>query len=338
MDNRKNNRYYSTAERIVRKFFDGPVEREDIELVQGWLVSGDSREEIESALGSVFGKMVFFEKKPRRELIEALPQLRMKAGYSVLKKKTPLHHRLAFKIAAALIPLFMAGAAMLAVYLTDDRTDGAQHTVSLAVSDRVREIVLPDGSTVTLSRGGELAYAEDFGRNRAVELNGEACFRVTKIAGKPFTVKGDAITVTVRGTEFLLRAIDTEDTARVTLATGVVDVTAGQHSRTLAPGDVLTYNKRSGKIELAAAARGELLRVQGENLYFDGEPLGEIFKTAADYYGAKIDVGAGVDTRREIVVGFSGDESLEETMAILRKITRNGFNYTMENNIVTVTK
>ncbi len=342
MRKKKDEQQLTAAGQIIRKLFGGRLDSENTEIVQGWLASGDSEEDAGEALGETFEEMVCFERKPRAELVEALPRLRMKAGYTApgMRATTPLRQRLVFKVAAAVIPLFVVCMTGLVVWLTQDRAEGltAYQTVSVTAPDSSRGIVLPDGTTVTLSAGSKLEYAENFNENRIVELNGEGYFRVVKAGGKTFTVKGGTLTVMVRGTEFLVRAIDTEDTEHVTLTTGKVDVTAGEHRQALEPGDVFTYNKRDNTVELGEAGRGEVLRLKGEPMNFHGEPLGEIFRTAADYYGVRIEVRPGVDTGREIVVGFSGAESPEEVMAVLRKITQNGFNYTMEGNIVTVTR
>ncbi len=65
------------------------------------------------------------------------------------------------------------------------------------------ERTLPDQTHVTLNRHSKIQYARDFaGKLREVTLSGEAFFKVTKDAGKPFIVHTPMANVKVVGTAF----------------------------------------------------------------------------------------------------------------------------------------
>jgi len=90
------------------------------------------------------------------------------------------------------------------------------------------EIVLPDGTHVTLNAASSLAYPVVFaGNERVVELTGEAYFEVSKDKTRPFKVKSNSQTVTVLGTHFNINAYADEAAVKTTLLEGSVEVSAG---------------------------------------------------------------------------------------------------------------
>jgi ferric-dicitrate binding protein FerR (iron transport regulator) len=71
----------------------------------------------------------------------------------------------------------------------------------LAANGATTELQLPDKSEVILNDGSQLSFnAKKWTENRAVSLNGEAYFKVTK--GQKFTVRSSQGEVTVLGTQF----------------------------------------------------------------------------------------------------------------------------------------
>ncbi|HEY9260885.1 FecR family protein [Chitinophaga sp.] len=87
-----------------------------------------------------------------------------------------------------------------------------------------RYIVLPDGSTVWLNAGSTITYAAGFsGRNREVDLEGEAYFDVVPQPGKSFLVRSGNLTTRVLGTAFCVKAYK-KDNITVTVVAGRVQV------------------------------------------------------------------------------------------------------------------
>ncbi|SEW40209.1 FecR family protein [Chitinophaga arvensicola] len=87
-------------------------------------------------------------------------------------------------------------------------------------------VVLPDGTTVTLNAGSELAYPTDFmNSNRQVKLTGEGYFQVAKNADRPFIIHTATVDVKVLGTVFNLRAYPNESKTETALISGAVEVT-----------------------------------------------------------------------------------------------------------------
>lgn len=99
-------------------------------------------------------------------------------------------------------------------------------------------IVLADGTKVWLNAASFLKFPTSFsGKQRAVELYGEAYFEVAKNAAMPFRVISKAQTIEVLGTHFNVNTYDEEAQIKTTLLEGSVKVMSGTESAVLKPGD-----------------------------------------------------------------------------------------------------
>jgi ferric-dicitrate binding protein FerR (iron transport regulator) len=97
------------------------------------------------------------------------------------------------------------------------------------------QLTLPDGSKVWLNNVSSLRYPTAFlGKDRTVELTGEAYFEVRHDVTKPFRVRINGESVEVLGTSFNIMAYP-EETAQTTLLTGAVRVASGRQTVELTP-------------------------------------------------------------------------------------------------------
>ncbi|HEX2629424.1 MAG TPA: FecR domain-containing protein, partial [Chitinophagaceae bacterium] len=105
------------------------------------------------------------------------------------------------------------GASQGAIYNTIDNPRGSP----------VANITLIDGTKVWLNTASSLKYfASNTGKQRQVEINGEAYFEVAKDASRPFIVKKATTQVTVLGTHFNVDAYDDQSQVKITLLEGSV--------------------------------------------------------------------------------------------------------------------
>ena len=100
------------------------------------------------------------------------------------------------------------------------------------------QLVLPDGTTVTLNDTSVLSYPSVFtGPERVVELSGEAYFEVAKNTLMPFKVKLNRNSeVKALGTHFNVNAYNDDRVYTTTLLEGAVKITANKSSMILKPG------------------------------------------------------------------------------------------------------
>jgi ferric-dicitrate binding protein FerR (iron transport regulator) len=130
-------------------------------------------------------------------------------------------------------------------------------------------VVLPDGSKVWLNAATIIKYPAVFnGKERVVELTGEAYFEVAHNPAMPFKIRtGKGTQIEVLGTSFNINAYENEEAVKTTLLEGAVMVVADQQRKLLEPGEQAQVNG-NGKIVLFNQA--DLAQVMAwKNGYFD---------------------------------------------------------------------
>jgi transmembrane sensor len=167
----------------------------------------------------------------------------------------------------------------------------------------VRDIVLADGSKVTLNTDTRLSVAMDAGLRRVELAQGEAFFDVTHDPVRAFRVAVGERDVVVTGTEFITTLLG--DQARVSVLEGSVGVTfarAGEvrpgAEQMLTVGSAAAYGPGQPlRLEtgLDVAALGAWRRRQ---LVFQDATLGEAFETIERYVDADIVLADDVASRR----------------------------------------
>jgi len=121
----------------------------------------------------------------------------------------------------------------------------AVNTITTPVG-RQYQLVLAEGTKVWLNASSSLRFPAAFtGKERAVELTGEAYFEVAASAHAPFTVKVNGVNVQVLGTRFNVNAYAEESDVKTTLVEGAVKVEKGTVQQLLSPGEqaVITGSK-----------------------------------------------------------------------------------------------
>jgi ferric-dicitrate binding protein FerR (iron transport regulator) len=106
---------------------------------------------------------------------------------------------------------------------------GKQETVSFNTLSTPRggqyQVILPDGSKAWLNAASKLKYPTAFiGKERIVELEGQAYFEIAKNAHQPFKVHVNGSDIQVLGTSFDVMAYPDEKTINTTLLEGAVKV------------------------------------------------------------------------------------------------------------------
>ena len=121
--------------------------------------------------------------------------------------------------------------------------------VTVAASNNPVLVTLPDGSEVYLNKNASLTYPEALdGKTRAVTLQGEAFFEITKDESRPFLIKSAQAVIEIVGTSFNVRNIDSTGVI-VSVVTGTVllyDEERETSKLTLKPGDQGSLDKTHG--------------------------------------------------------------------------------------------
>jgi ferric-dicitrate binding protein FerR (iron transport regulator) len=164
-------------------------------------------------------------------------------------------------------------------------------------STRPMDIVLSDGSHVSLAVGSHLVYPKRFGSSRNVKLTGEAFFNVKRQPNHPFLVHTTSITVRVLGTSFSVQAFAHDNQAKVVVKSGSVAVMkTGSSSASTLPSVLLTPNQQvifsqENEVFRKSLADAPVLvntQVKEADFAYTESPVGQVFDALEKAYGIDI--------------------------------------------------
>lgn len=200
------------------------------------------------------------------------------------------------------------------------------------------EVILPDGTNVSLNSGSVLTYSTDYSRtNRSVKLEGQAFFDVVKDKKHPFDVAVGNIKVVVHGTTFDVNAYKDNSKIAVTLLTGSVSILSASSNKVLAnmkPNQkalIPLYDK--DKCVLAACNAEEEAIWRLGKLKIGGEELVDVIRKMERWYGVKITT-RNMNTTKQYWMTVK-TESLKEMLEIINRITP--IDYSINGEEVTIT-
>ena len=159
---------------------------------------------------------------------------------------------------------------------------------------RRTRVVLSDGTRVWLNSGSSIKFPTAFaGKERKVEVTGQAYFEVAKNASHPFKVRvlshtapeqvAREIEIEVLGTSFDLMAYNDEDRIRTTLVDGSVKVVSNADHKLVVPREQAVAAP-DGRFNLNAVDVEKVTAWKDGNFLFREDDLGSIMKELARWY------------------------------------------------------
>ena len=152
------------------------------------------------------------------------------------------------------------------------------------------QVLLSDGSKVWLNAASSLKFPASFtGKERKVELLGEAYFEVAKNDKMPFKVEADGMEVEVLGTHFNINSYDDESTVRTTLLEGSVKINGAKSKSFLKPGQQAKL-ERDGDIKIVNNADVDQAVAWKEGRFqFNRADIHEVMRQIARWYNVIIE-------------------------------------------------
>lgn len=166
--------------------------------------------------------------------------------------------------------------------------DIAFHTLSTPRGGQY-QLVLPDGSKVWLNAASSLKFPASFkGRERIVELQGEAYFEVAKDPAMPFKVRSGTAEVEVLGTHFNIMAYEDESSMRTTLLEGSVKVRSEGGANILSPGEQAVLARNGSMKIIRNINTDEAVAWKNGLFQFSDTDLQTIMREVARWYDLDI--------------------------------------------------
>lgn len=222
-------------------------------------------------------------------------------------------------------------------YAADASTSEALTYNTMTVpKGRQFKLSLPDGTLVWLNAGSSLRYPTAFtGKERNVEMTGEAYFEVAKNATQPFKVSAPGIgEIEVLGTSFNVNSYDDEPIAKTTLLTGAIKLGSGQQQERLTPGQQ-ARRYASGEIQVTDKADLEQVMAWKNGMFnFNGSDIRTVLRQISRWYD--IDVVYASEPENTLVSGeMQRNLSLNTVMDILKDLD---IKYTLDGRKMIISK
>jgi len=223
------------------------------------------------------------------------------------------------------IALSAAAAILVAVFIKIP--GNKQHITAatwqeLASADSSKKIQLEDGSVVWLAPYSSLKVYCDFLKQRSTVLSkGTAFFNVAKNAQHPFTIDINRQRITVIGTAFTIRKLDTVD-LQLTVKEGRVALKNPGGNQLLTAGQqIITAQAITGHVQTINPASADWWLQQ--QIRLKNISLKELLDRIETYYQVKLTQG-DINSKIKVTLTWDMNLSLKENLTVLNTLT--GYN------------
>lgn len=211
------------------------------------------------------------------------------------------------------------------VFLYSHTGNGGPLTYTTVSADygQISKVILPDSSVIWINSGSTIRYNNRFStNNRAIDLVGEAFFKVHKNKDLPLVVSSEGLNVKVLGTEFSVMSYPEEKSIQVVLEKGKVELTTAADSKfrqELKPGEMASYNKTDQVMSLSKVNTVLYTSWKDGTINIYNLPLSELVIKLEKRYNQKFMVE---DAIKNMPYTFTiKNENLNAILSLMEKIT-----------------
>ncbi|ANE52125.1 FecR family protein [Flavisolibacter tropicus] len=291
-------------EELVQKYADGTATPKEVQQLMDWYHA--------APIGDVPWPDTDAQEKEKvqQRMLQRLQNtLPAKKGH--LYWLTPLRVAAAVLIAVLSAALFYYWPSAPVAYITITNPSG-----------RIKQVQLPDGSTVWLNAATTLKYASAFSKHRQLQLDGEAFFDVTHNAEHPFSVEAGEVQVTVLGTRFNISGYTSSNRTTVSLLKGKVRVSAEEKElAVLSPATQLEWDRQLRKAITKSIDTTAAVAWKAGRLQFQGQTLGEIMQALERWYGVPAHFTNSNLSQCRYYMSFDSAMPLKKVLDLMTEIT-----------------
>ena len=304
--------------RLLNKFNAGKCTDEELQLLQQLMHNLD--------MDAKTGDNVKALKQPLWERIEK---------QTIDKGKVRRLNTTWLKVAAAVLVAVCAG--LFYSKLATHKNEQIAYQVITAPKGSMKQVMLPDSSTVQLNAGTSLKFPVSFGdtKREVTLINGEAFFDVKHDVKRPFMVHAAKVITQVLGTSFNIKFYKELPDIQVYVNSGKVEVHDQRHTLGFyTPRQQVTYNKQHESFTRQELTADHSLSWMHEELILDNVSFKEITVYLRNRYNVNFKYNEKRLAQQHYSVRFSNNLNIRQVLDILQFI--DGRKYKLNGDTVNI--
>jgi ferric-dicitrate binding protein FerR (iron transport regulator) len=176
-------------------------------------------------------------------------------------------------------------------YVNDAAKNGTQIHYNTVETPKGRQfqLILEDGTKVWLNAASSIKFPVAFiGKQRIVEITGEAYFEVAKDKLKPFQVMCNGSMVEVLGTHFNVNAYADEESMNTTLLEGSVKIVKGSNQKIIRPGEQAQVHNDGSVHTTTNINIDEVVAWKNNTFLFDNTDVKKLMRQLSRWYNVDV--------------------------------------------------
>ena len=324
---------------LLARYFAGECSEKEIQWIERWRKENPSNEKAFVEFSAIWEHSGSVNQDFHPDTVKALAKINSKLEQLEHPERIDTKHRsflfYVLRIAAVLILAFL-------IWYGYEKFQQKETLITETTGEKeTKELVLPDGTMITLNSNSILKYPEKFEKtSRNVELVGEAYFEVAKNPEIPFLISAQNTLTRVVGTAFNLRAIPDEVDVILTVEEGKVAFSVGENEKlkivNLKAGDKGVVNKATQHLTESKNEDANFMAWKTKRLVFKNTPLIKVADDLSRYYNVKFEIKNPKSDSVEVSINFNNntiDQMIEAMSFTGIQITKKDNIYYMDKNL-----
>lgn len=290
---------------LLYRFFEGNTSLEEEKHIRHWTEASEAN------------KITFMqERKVFDSLLLNYPNISK-------RKQQAIPWRRIDTVVAVLLLLIMSTLYMRTL-IHEDNMPKKYNTLIVPPGQRIH-LILADNTDIWLNANSTFRYPSAFSKKeRAVYLDGEAFFDISKDYKKPFIVKTVSGDIKVTGTSFNVEAYAKQGGFETSLFEGSVDIYKDDHKLTTLKPDEKSYLK-NGKLYVTQITDRDKYLWKDGLIAFNNKTLEDILLSLEKYFAVQIQVSNNTLPQHTYTGKFRQSDGVDYALKVLQKSIR--FNY-----------
>lgn len=188
-------------------------------------------------------------------------------------------------------------------------------------------LLLPDSTEVWLNAASSIEFPDHFNADkREVKLQGEAFFKISRDAKKPFIIRAGKVSALTQGSSFNIKAYPGERSVTVSVSEGKVKLNRDEAMvATYMRGQQVKIDNETQTIAEGYITAGKVAAWRQDDIIYEDEYLGDVIADLERVYNVNISVESSDILYQKISASFKKIIGIKQALATLCQLSDTEF-------------